>query len=297
MALGQVVPAARLGRALLDRLQSAANIDFLCPARLTALEQDAAGVSVRIDAGDTGERQLRARLLVGADGSQSRVRELCGIGTRTRGYGQTAIVSSVRAEQPHADTAWERFTDSGPCALLPLADGRLVSVCCVASADADRVQALADSDYIEFLTDRCGRRLGRFTEAGPRQAYPLRLIESERQRDGRVLLLGNSVHTVHPNAAQGFNLGLHDAAALAARLQDDSDDPGAAERLTNYLRERRPIQKRVVRLTDSLAWLFYRPHPVIGPVRSLAMLALDLSPAAKRFFARRTAGINQRFGS
>lgn len=298
-ALGYVTPAARLGRALLDSLKAAANIDFLCPASLASLRQDSTGVSADVEtAGPV--RSLRSRLLIGADGSQSRVRDLCGIGVRSKDYGQTAIVCGVHSERAHTNIAWERFTDSGPCALLPLVDGSLVSVCCVASADADRWLGLADADYAALLETRFGHRLGRFRTSGPRQSYPIRLIESERQRDGRVLLLGNSVHTVHPNAAQGFNLGLHDAAALAAEMlhsNADVADAGDESLLTRYLERRRPVQKRVVRFTDTLAWLFYQPHPFVGPLlgpgRGLAMLAMDLLPGAKRAFLRRTAGLNQ----
>lgn len=295
-ALGYVVPAARLGRALLETLGSAANIDFICPARLTTISQDSGAVTALVEYEDRVQ-QLHARLLVGADGSQSRVRELCDIDTRVKDYDQTAIVSSVRSELPHDDTAWERFTDSGPFALLPLADGRCVSVCCVSGAAAESMLAKSDADFLVELEQRFGRRLGRLREPGPRQSYPIRLVESERQRADRVLLLGNSVHTVHPNAAQGFNLGLHDAAALADCLLEDAVDPGSEIILRRYLGLRRPVQKRVVRFTDALAWLFYEPHSVLGPViapgRSLAMLAMDMLPPVKKFFARRTAGLNQ----
>ncbi|MDZ7734868.1 MAG: FAD-dependent monooxygenase [Gammaproteobacteria bacterium] len=145
----------------------------------------------------------------------------------------------------------------------------------------------------DMLEQRFGGRLGRFCEPGKRRSYPLQLVESNSQYQGRVLLLGNSVHTIHPNAAQGFNLGLHDAAALADILLQPDGDPGAADVISRYLAERMPVQRRVIRFTDSLAWLFYRPHPVIGPLRTLGMVALELLPPLQRTFARRAAGLTQ----
>lgn len=289
-ALGYVVPALRLGHALLDGLEKADNVDLICPATLTALHQDADGVRVDVDGNDSA-RSLSAALLIGADGSQSCVRSLCNIGTTRKDYGQTAIVSSVRPAVAHADTAYERFTDSGPVALLPLRDGRCVSVCCLPPDRAAMVMNQSDTDFLATLEERFGRRLGRLTDPGPRQAYPLSLVESERQHQGRVLLLGNSVHTLHPNAAQGFNLGLHDAAAFAELLAEQDWDPGANVVIRRYLDRRQPVQRRVIRFTDSLAWLFYRPHPVLGPARTLGMLGMELLPPVKRVFSRRAAGL------
>lgn len=291
-ALGYVVPALRLGRALLDTVTAADNIDLICPATLAALRQHTGSVQIEIEH-EGEQQQLKAALLVGADGSQSRVRTLCDIGMSRKDYDQTAVVSSVRPDRPHADTAYERFTGSGPFALLPLRDGRCVSVCCLPPTDAARVMNQSDADFVATLEQRFGLRLGHFTEPGPRQAYPLRLVESERQNQGRVLLLGNSVHTLHPNAAQGFNLGLHDAAALADLLLQQQGDPGAEVCLKRYIARRRPVQRRVIRFTDSLAWLFYQSHPFIGPARSLGMLGMELLPPLKRAFARRAAGLGR----
>lgn len=291
-ALGYVVPALRLGRALLDTIGSADNIDLLCPAMLESLSQD--GESVRVILDENGSRrELSTGLLIGADGGQSRVRELCGIGTTVHDYGQTAVVSSVQPGEAHRNTAYERFTETGPFALLPLRDGRCVSVCCLPPDMAATVMTESDNEFLGTLTQRFGRRLGDFSEPGERRSYPLRLVESERQHQGRVLLVGNSVHTIHPNAAQGFNLGLHDAAALAGLLREQPGDPGAGYLLERYMAERRPVQRRIIRFTQALAWLFYQPHPVLGPLRALGMAGLDMLPALQRAFVRRLAGLGQ----
>ena len=289
-ALGYVVPALRLGRALLAQLQAADNIDFICPATLRELVQTPTEVRVTLDM-QGAEQTLAAPLLVGADGSESRVRRLCDIGTTSKDYGQTAIVSTVRPRQPHRNTAYERFTADGPFALLPLRDGRCVSVCCLATDAIEALMAQSDRDYGVTLAARFGGRLGGFSDIGERRSYPLRLVQSEQQQAGRVLLLGNSVHTLHPNAAQGFNLGLHDATALAERLRRHAGDPGDPGLLAAYLRQRGPVQRRVVRFTDSLAWLFYEPHTFIGPLRTLGMLGLELLPPLQRLLVQRAAGL------
>ena len=291
-ALGYVVPALRLGRALLDTVGSAGNIDLICPATLCALSQEGHCVRVMLENNDT-PRELTANLLVGADGSQSRVRELCNIGTTLHDYEQTAIVTHIRPAKPHNNTAYERFTDSGPLALLPLRDGHCVSVCCLRHESAAALMTASDEEFLRTLEQRFAGRLGRFTEAGDRRSYPLRLIESEHQQQGRVLLLGNSVHTIHPNAAQGFNLGLHDAVALAEQLLQHNADPGEAHVLQRYLADRVPVQKRVIRFSHSLAWLFYQPHPLLGPLRTLGMVGLDMLPPLQRAFVHRTAGLDR----
>lgn len=297
-ALGYVVPARALGAALLARLDAAA-IDWHCPATVTAVSQTETQVTVSIEtAGASGAQQLTTRLLIGADGSQSQLRNLLAIATRRKDYGQTAIVSSVATASAHADTAYERFTDSGPLALLPRRDGRSVVVCCLPTEQAAAVMLQSDTDFLQLLQQRFGQRLGRFSQPAARQSYPIRLIQAQEQYRGRVLLLGNAVHTVHPNAAQGFNLGLHDASALAVLLssqaQTADQDPGSAALLSAYLAEREPVQRRVVQFTDWLAWWFYQPHTLLAPARTLGMLAIDKLPTVKQRFIRRLTGLGGR---
>ncbi|MDZ7734869.1 MAG: FAD-dependent monooxygenase [Gammaproteobacteria bacterium] len=163
-ALGYVVPALRLGRALLDRIGTADNIDLICPARLVSLRQDDDRVRVMLDE-DGERRELNAALLVGADGSRSRVRELCAIGTSVKDYGHTAIVSSVQPAEPHNNTAYERFTDSGPLALLPLRDGRCVSVCCFGHDAAAGLMAQSDAVFLGHAGTAFRRPPGSFLRA------------------------------------------------------------------------------------------------------------------------------------
>ena len=295
-ALGFVVIARAIGKVLIDRLQAAPAIDLHCPAEVTGIRVGSDSVETVISTGGEA-KTLSSRLLVGADGANSSVRRLLGITAKEKDYGQTAIVSNVTPARPHNDTAYERFTATGPVALLPLTLQRCALVYTVPSAEAEQTLALNEEAFLACLQDRFGYRLGRFLRVGMRRAYELRMIAARTQVGGRVVLLGNAAHTLHPNAAQGFNLGLRDVAGLAECLVPalrEGVDPGECQRLDNYLASRRADQHRVLRFTDSLATLFYSdlPHKVL--LRDALMLATDLTPWFKRSFLRRATGLSGR---
>lgn len=295
-ALGYVVPADSLGAALLDAVRSSTNIDFFCPAEVEAVAVDTSGVTVTVR-GENGPIVLRSKLLVAADGANSRTRTLLGIGVQQRDYRQTAIVTAARPQRAHQDCAFERFTVSGPLALLPLPDGRCGVVMTVPSAEAAGWLALPPAQFLAELSLRFGRRLGRFAELDARYAYPLRFVRARRLYADRAVLVGNAAHTVHPNAAQGLNLGLRDAAALAERLVEAAradQDPGAAQLLADYAAARRADQLRVVTATDGIARVFYNDSSWLACGRDLAMLACDLLPPLKRALLRYAMGLGGR---
>lgn len=292
-ALGYVVIARELGAALLARMAAASKVDFICPAEVTAVNQLADGVSVVID--KEGNREtLSGKLLVAAQGSHSPLREEAGIRVVTKDYQQTAIVCNVTPERPHANTAYERFTGSGPLALLPLSEQRCAVVLTVHNGDKERFLAMPDTEFLSELERRFGRRLGRFTKAGRRRSYPLVLMVTEEQVRDRTVFLGNAVHTIHPNGAQGFNLCLRDVAGLAETLTGavrDGLDPGRVEVLESYFAARRADQRRVIRFSDSLAEIFYKPGPVKALARNAGMLLTDLAPGIKTELITRATGL------
>ena len=302
-ALGYVVVARELGRALLGKLDKANNIDMICPAKVTGVEtmQDEVGVSI---VNDRREQQLNCKLLVVADGTHSQIRAQLAFNTRFKDYDQTAIVANVTPEYAHQDTAYERFTATGPFALLPLTEGRCAAVYTVDSDDAEHVLGLSDQEFLERIQQRFGRRLGRFTKAGVRRSYPLMLVQPEQQVRDRVVLLGNAAHAIHPNAAQGFNLGLRDVAGLLEQLLPairDSIDPGAAYILDAYVAERVDDQKRVIRFSDGLTKIFYNENRAKIIARDVGMLVTDLVPGLKKGhdaqndgYLGRTAGVCSR---
>lgn len=291
-ALGYVAPARVLGAALIERLAALDTVRVFAGARLDDFAIAPDGVDVALETG-AGPVTLSAPLLVAADGAQSGVRARLCIETRVRDYRQTAIIANLSTEYPHANVAYERFTDTGPMALLPMTGERSALVWTVPTERADAALALDDTAFLAAVQDRFGYRLGRLTRVGERQAYPLQLVQATQSVRARLALIGNAVHTLHPVAGQGFNLGLRDVAALAEVVVDclaDGGDPGADATLERYAAWRQRDQRRVVTFTDGLVRLFTQPFAPVGLLRDAGMLALDLLPPAKRWFGRLAMG-------
>lgn len=295
-ALGYVINARRLAGILHTALDALPNVTWLCPARLTAIEPDAGEVRAFID-GNEVPQHISARLVVGADGTDSTVRKLLGIGVVQHDYHQTAIVTQLAGTRPHQYTAYERFTGAGAIALLPIAAERLGLVW-MQSRDAARATlALSDADFIAQLQQQFGTRLGQFHSLAPRRAYPLRLSRADTQTHTRSVLIGNAAHALHPIGGQSFNLGLRDIATLAQLLADAhrmGSDIGEATLLDQYTRWRAADQQRVVRFTDTLVRVFESPLPPVAAVRPLGFLAATLCPPLKHSIARNAMGLSGR---
>jgi 2-octaprenyl-6-methoxyphenol hydroxylase len=291
-ALGYVATARVLGKTLLDQLNRLPNVHKLAPAQLIDFQVLADGVSTRLML----EQQIlecKARLLVAADGAQSSVRDQLGIHSKRRDYGQTAVIANVSSERDHQNVAYERFTDTGPMALLPMSRQRCALVWTVRSDQSDDIMGLDDAQFLSRLQERFGYRLGRFVKVGQRHAYPLQLLQATESIRPRMALIGNAVHTLHPVAGQGFNLGLRDVAALAEVVTDarrQGQDIGDNSVLARYADWRQTDQRRAVAFTDSMVRLFGQSLPPVAWLRDAGMLALDICPPAKRWFGRLTMG-------
>ena len=292
-ALGFVVRAQELGRTLFEEAAKHDNIDIFCPATAAGIYRDADSVTVRVrQAGE--DTTLRCKLLVIADGAFSNTRELAGIKTSIHDYSQTAIVSNVSISRDHRNTAYERFTPDGLIAILPLKDGRCVTVMVVPADKVDSYVQLDNEEYLGHLQQTFGKRLGRLSRLGARKSYPLFLLRPEQQTHDRVVLLGNAAHTIHPNGAQGFNLVLRDVAALAAHLGatlQDGGDAGAGEVLDAYGLSRKADQRRVIRFSDSLQRAFNDTTPLKSALRNSAMWVLDALPTLKKEFIGQATGL------
>ena len=293
-ALGYVVPAHELGRALYREIAGKDNIDIFCPATAEGIETESGSVAVRIrQAG--GETVIKCRLLVIAEGAFSRLRDLAGIKTRVHDYRQSAIVSNITVSRDHRNTAYERFVPGGLVAMLPLNGGlRCVSVLVLPSEESDSYMQLDDEGYLEPLQQAFGKRLGALSGPGPRQSYPLFLLQPERQVAGRTVLLGNAAHTVHPNGAQGLNLALRDVAALAGLLRPilaSGGDAGDPDILAAYTTLREADQRQIVRFTDMLQRTSGAANPLKSALRGSMMLALDTLPGMKKEFISRATGL------
>ncbi len=291
-AIGYVVPARVIGQVLDKAVAQLDEVDCWCPATVATVSPGDESVQVEIIR-DNVSTTLSARLIVAADGADSPVRERFGIECVQRDYGQTAIITNITPQLPHNNIAYERFTDTGPLALLPMTEQRCAVVWTVASTQAESIMALDDAAFLEQLQERFGYRLGRLERAGRRQAWPLRLVQAKASVGERLALVGNAVHTLHPIAGQGFNLGARDVAVLAEVLVDairNGEDPGSLDVLNRYGEWRHRDHQNVTAFTDGLARVFTLPVPALGAVRSAGMLAFDLFPPAKRLLTRMTMG-------
>ncbi len=298
-ALGYVVINRVLGAVLQDSMQRADNTDFLCPARISATSHKTDRIEVTVESGGATQ-QLSASLLVAADGARSAVREMLGIGAQFVDYGQHAVVGNLLSEKPHQHCAYERFTDDGPLAILPVGDDRVAFVWTLPPDDADAVMQLDDQAFTARLQDAFGYRLGAFSKTGRRARYPLTMSKANSLTATRGVLVGNAAHGLHPVAAQGFNLGLRDVAALADCIADciaDSDcevaapDPGSQAVLERYAEWRRTDQQKLVRFTDSLVRLFGSRRRSLKILRDVGMLGFDLVPGVRSLFAKHTMGL------
>lgn len=289
-ALGYNVPLRAIGSILQQAMQSAGDIRLECPATVRGISAGPRWVELQIgDETPASRRKLEASLVVAADGAQSAVRLLLGIGAEQLDYQQVAIVGAVRPERSHRGVAYERFTPDGPIALLPRPQDRCALVWTVPTGMSHEILALDDVAFLSRLQDRFGHRLGKFLETGRRQGYPLRRVMSDALTAPRVIFAGNAAQTLHPVAAQGFNLGLRDAATVA-ELVAAATDPGATELLVEYTERRRQDREQVASFTDQLVRLFSNAVPGLRSARHLGLLALDLLPGVKQEVLRRNLG-------
>lgn len=276
-ALGYVCDAGTLATVLADAASS-----HRLPGRVTGwqAERDRVRVTVATAGGSTA---TVARLLVLADGGQ-----IAGDDLRLRDYDQTAIVARVRTEIVQRSVAWERFTDEGPLALLPYADASYALVWTVRPSHAARLLEASGERFLAALGARFGHRLGRFIDAGPRASFPLRLwFRGSNVAGPRTVAVGNAAQTLHPVAGQGLNLGLRDAAELAALVRrTDRLALGGEPFLAAFRARRRFDRFAAIGATDLLVGVFSNNSAWLRAARGLGLVALDLVPSARRLFAR-----------
>ena len=287
-ALGYVVNNANYIRQL-HNLCVASRVKRLYNARVTGVAQLPGAVKLSVEnAGD-----VRAKLLVAADGITSLVRESTNIATAQVDYEQAAVLGMVELSSAHEGVAHERFTQSGPLALLPRPGQYMSFVDCINPDEQQTIEGMSDDEYLQRLQSRFGYRLGRFNKVGPRFVLPLVRIESTTQVAQRTVLVGNAMRLLHPVGGQGYNLAIRDIESLIRTLDKDSvSDPGDDVLLDQFAAQRLDDQKSIVRLTDLLARGFRGKSAIPGHLRSGALLGLDaISPIRKRF-AEKTMGIS-----
>lgn len=281
---------------LVDRLWAAlpaAGVRVVCPAQLAALEQEPAHATLELDDGT----RLRAHLVVAADGGDSKLRALAGIDTYTHDYGQNALVAFVDHERPHEATCWQRFLPTGPLAFLPFAgEGghRSSIVWTLPEAEAMRLLQVDDSAFLRELDHAFAGTLGALTAVSKRVAFPLRRQLAQANAAGRVAVIGDAAHVVHPLAGQGVNLGLRDVAALRALLQRPragGRDPGAPAPLARWARERRSENALAAYSFDGLNRLFSNDNLLATLARGALLGLVGKLPPLRHAFWKRAAGV------
>jgi len=285
---GAVIVARELGNRLLARLAESERVTQYCPERMETFHVRDRSVRIRLASGTA----LSTRLLVGADGTGSSVRQAAGIAASLHDYRQSAMIFNVTAYPPSTDLAHERFTPAGPLAFLPQPGGRYGVVWVDAGERVEEAMKIDDNELVARLRDRAGAAFGDFSQPGRRAHYPLKLLRARVPIAERVVVVGNAATTVHPVSAQGFNLGLRDVAALIEVLET-ARDPGAPAWMARYAQRRRADQAETVRYTDTLARAFTNPALPFRIGAGIGLAAHALIPGLRRRLAIAAMGFRE----
>ncbi|WP_288382615.1 2-octaprenyl-6-methoxyphenyl hydroxylase [uncultured Acinetobacter sp.] len=294
-SFGQVIENAWLGRVLLTQVRQHELIELIDGVKVTSLKQDQDFVYLNAER-EHEQLELQAKLVIAADGRDSFCRQALGVGADVRDYDQVAIVTTVQTSKPHEQVGFERFSALGPLALLPLpGESRRSVVWPVKKGTEDEwLGEHNDQHFLEALQKTYGDRAGTFEKTGRRFSYPLSQVLAHKQAVGRVVLMGNAAHTIHPVAGQGFNLCLRDADVLVRHLLQqlsESDDIGEPENLLAYEQARLKDQQRVIKFCDSVVRGFSNQNPVLKLLRNTGLVAFDVIPGIKPLVANYAMGL------
>lgn len=298
-ALGYVVENAWLGSALIQALYRAGRVEVVSPAKVLKAQPGESGVHLSMQG--FSESHLETSLLLVADGANSGLRKQLGVAVEEKSYRQHALIANVASAEKHDNCAFERFSDQGPIALLPLlpvpgGEARSALVWTLAPQRANELLVCPEQEFLQALQKRFGYRLGRLQQVGERHAYPLSLVQSTEQVRKGVVVMGNAAHALHPVAGQGYNLALRDVAALGHELaaaEAEGISLGDLSVLQRYCDKQRADQERTVSASDILPSLFMHPDPVLGLARDIGLSGLDILPAVKRELVRYAAGVGE----
>ena len=296
-ALGYVVENSWLGSVLIQQAKQA-DISLKDDAKIISIQPRAESMQLTIES-DGQQQLINSKLLVVADGADSSCGKKLGISQQRKAYDHSAIIANISLEQAHNKVAYERFTDQGPMALLPLTDfendHRCALVWTQPSGQADELMTSDDSEFLTQLQARFGDRLGKFKRVGERVCYPLALTTSEEQVRRRLVVVGNAAHSLHPVAGQGFNLSLRDLDCLAKCLADQPKqaDVGELEPLLSYQKQRETDQRNTLIFTDNLTKLFGLSSSTVALGRNSGLLLMDLVPTLRNQFAHFGMGTGQ----
>ncbi len=294
--LGFVIEAQVLGGILAQRLKHVSktndNIQIIAPDSLAELNVSSQHAELILSSG----RQVQCKLVIGADGANSQVRQLLPINTNEDDYGQWAIGANIQLDRAHANVAYERFTEFGPLAMLPMPEQRFGMVWCTHQLRSQELSELSDEDFLAQLQAMFGYRAGRFIKVGQRQAYPLKRLSLDSFFYHRCLLIGNAAHAVHPIAGQGFNLGMRDIAGIMDNLlalSNELDEIGIYPLWQAYIEARQQDVGQILTATDGLVRCFSNKDLPLVVARNVGLMALQNMPALKQTFAETAMGLKR----
>lgn len=294
-SFGQVIENAWLGRVLLTEVRKQPLIELIDGVQVTSLKQDADQAHIEAVRGEE-TLSLQSKLVIAADGRDSFCRKALGIGADEHDYDQVAIVTTVQTSKPHHHVGFERFSPLGPLALLPLPGEYRRSVVWPVKkgTEAEWLGEENDQHFLDALQETYGDRAGKFQKTGRRFSFPLSQVLAEKQAVGRVVLMGNAAHTIHPVAGQGFNLCMRDAYVLVRSLTEQlskSEDIGEPSMLLAYEQARLTDQQRVIKFCDTVVRGFSNQNPVLKLIRNTGLLAFDMIPGVKPLVANYAMGL------
>ena len=292
---GQVIENAWLGRVLLTEVKKQPLIELIDGVQVTSLKQNKDQVYIEALRQDK-YLSLQTALLIAADGRDSFCRQALGIGASEHDYDQVAIVTTVQTSKPHQHIGFERFSALGPLALLPLPGEYRRSVVWPVKKGTEHEWLGDENDqhFLDALQQTYGDRAGKFQKTGRRFSFPLSQVLAEKQAIGRVVLMGNAAHTIHPVAGQGFNLCMRDAYVLVRSLTEQlskSDDIGEPTMLLAYEQARLNDQQRVIKFCDSVVRGFSHQNPMLKLIRNTGLIAFDMIPGVKPLVANYAMGL------
>lgn len=309
-ALGYVVPAPVLGVELNKKILSLSEIKLFNPATVQSIqkiESTKTPLSCQRPSWDDdpywqielsttqGSQTVTANLIAAADGTHSTIRKLLNISATTHNYEQSAIATSVTLTRDHNNVAYERFTDKGALAFLPLQNSRGGLVWTAPNAFIQELQELTDEQFLQRAQEYFGYRLGKFIQLGKRHVYPLTHLKADEQIREGLVLLGNAAHTLHPLAAQGFNLGLLDVALLVRVIKDavqTNESYASLNTLQKYQAKCMQSQQKIMQFTNGLIHVFARDFFPLTLARNTGLIALDIFPSLKKRLAKRLMGMS-----
>ncbi|HCE3220919.1 TPA: 2-octaprenyl-6-methoxyphenyl hydroxylase [Vibrio parahaemolyticus] len=289
-ALGYVVELADVGRVYQELLTHSTAIDLYCPDSAKHITRTQENVTIELASGEL----LNAKLLVAADGAVSQCCQQIGLELSEHDFDQVAVIANIVTQEPHQGRAFERFTENGPVALLPMSDNRISLVWCLRPDEAQIVMELSESEFLERLQQDFGWRLGAMQKVGLRASYPLLLRHRKQNISHRFAIVGNAAQTLHPIAGQGFNLGIRDVVTLAEELVKQGEDVGRYQGLIHFSQRREADRNETIWLTSSLVHVFSNDLLAMRIGRNTALAAMDNLSIFKQPLLRHTLGLVKR---